>query len=235
MMFGVSCRIRAWAFAIVATVMLVLGSPRFAGAQPPPPPAVWTPPVLPVALHTSEPGMIVELYAPDQKPEREVPLVRCQTPCLAQIAPGSYRVYVHASGDNLRGSRVINIEEPSHVTVTPSTEGDRGLGLGLGIGGIAAIGVGVVLLFVELIDSIGCIDSDCSDHANFAIPGLVLVVGGLVATPIGWVMFGKSFRPAVDVAPARDLRSARQEPSLPIRIRPVGPRRSLGLTVGVTF
>ena len=62
------------------------------------------------------------------------------------------------------------------------------------VGPIAAL-VGVGMLA-------SCGDSECGRGDSFrSSSGVLLFLGGLTVTPIGWVMFGTSYKPEVEVSP----------------------------------
>ncbi len=82
--------------------------------------------------------------------------------------------------------------------VKPRSEGMRSSGLALGIAGSSLI----VFSMVTLATTLGDGHYEHDDRDQVLIPmALVGLVVGLVLTPIGWVRFGKSLRPAVDVEP----------------------------------
>ena len=47
-----------------------------------------------------------------------------------------------------------------------------------------------------------CGDSECGrGDSSRSSSGVLLFLGGLTVTPIGWVMFGTSYKPEVEVSP----------------------------------
>jgi hypothetical protein len=222
-----------------APVAPPLGSPPISATHPPEPAvAMYQAPAapaatVPVALHADRPGRLVDLYAPGSRPDRDVPVVRCRTPCVAHVPPASYRVYIHAEADTLAGSRTVNLAGPSYVTVTPDEPTERWLGLGLGIGGVVAIPTGLVLILVDALNDVACIgDEPCRDTTHLAVPGVLLLLAGLVATPVGWILFGQSFKPDVTVQPARVVQPTG---ALPLRVGIDAHQNRAGLRLGVTF
>lgn len=169
-----------------------LGLPATARAQ--------TAPLVPIAIYPETPVRL-ELQLPDSRQ----PVALCQGACTAYLPPGKYRLEVHAGSETRAGGRVVNVPGPSALFVKPRTEGMRTSGLTLGIAGSALLVGGMVLLATALDDGYDG-DRD-NDRRGTLLPlGLGAVVVGLVLTPIGWVRFGKSLRPAVDVEPLGAVR-----------------------------
>lgn len=166
-----------------------LGLPATARAQ--------AAPLVPIAIYPETPVRL-ELQLPDTRQ----PVALCQGACTAYLPPGKYRLEVHAGSETRAGGRVVNVPGPSALFVKPRTEGMRTSGLTLGIAGSALLVGGMVLLATVLdqdYDDDGYRDHDRRDTL---VPlGVGAVVVGLVLTPIGWIRFGKSLRPAVDVEP----------------------------------
>ncbi len=166
-----------------------LGLPATARAQ--------TAPLVPIAIYPETPVRL-ELQMPDTRQ----PVALCQGACTAYLPPGKYRLAVHAGSDTRAGNRVVNVPGPSALFVKPRSEGMRTSGLALGIAGSALLVGGMVLLATTLQDDYDGDGYRDDNHRATLVPlGLGAVVVGLVLTPIGWVRFGKSLRPAVDVEP----------------------------------
>lgn len=190
---------------------------------------------VPVYIVTdSDEHVVVGVYPEWMKPGQGPPLARCTTPCSLAMQRGGYRFDVEATDTVLEGNRVVGIGAPSRLVVTPRHTAQRTVGLVLGITGSVAVLVGSVLVLVALNDTNSCaLDGfDCSRtvaHPSEAIAGALLVLGGAVAAPIGWVLFGKSHRPAIDVEPFRTSR--RITPEVGVVPMPAG----LGLGMGFKF
>ena len=169
-----------------------LGLPATALAQAAP----VVPPLVPIAIYPETPVRL-ELQMPDTRQ----PVALCAGACTAYLPPGKYRLEVHPAGETRGGARVVNIPGPSSLFVTPRSEGMRTSGLTLGITGSALLVGGMVLLATALSDDWDA-DGRSSRRNDALVPlGVGAVVVGLVLTPIGWIRFGKSLRPAVDVQP----------------------------------
>jgi len=92
------------------------------------------------------------------------------------------------------GARVFETRGPAVVTVDPDTTEHRDLGLVMGIAGpiVTLVGVGLAL-------SCGPECNRSTAERSRVGTGAFLVLGGLTITPVGWVMFGTSFKPEVEV------------------------------------
>ncbi len=163
---------------------------------------------------------VISLYPEFATVGSGAPLASCRLPCGFQMQRGRYRVAVAETESTLPGSRPVSIDGPSRLTITPRDRAKRTTGLILGIGGAVAVVAGIGLMADGLGRAFRFCDSstncDSGNGAEFG-GGLLLFVAGAALTPIGWVMFGKSFRPAIDVEHA---------------MQASGPRGTLGL-VGV--
>jgi hypothetical protein len=192
---------------------------------------------IPVGLATETPGQVIALYPPERDSELGPALYRCVTPCTVELPPGKYRVHVEETKDTRAGSRIVSLSGPSFVQVSPRTHEQRWIGLGLGVGGIVLFQAGTVLLVVGALSEFACtgsrIDEGCSGGGHFVAPGLAMIVAGLVTAPIGWVIFGKSFRPRVDIEPARVKNKA--EDRRRFFVGGVDRPGSVGLSLGVAF
>jgi hypothetical protein len=170
-----------------------------ARAEPPIPAAAAgasTPVVgVPIEIRGSLPKLRLEI----QDPRTRAPLAYCVGACQAALVPGRYRFFVHESPGLRAGGRNVRIDHASRILITPSSEAKRSTGLALGIAGPAMMVVGAFMFLssISLDGSEGRGDRD----AGTGLAGLGLMVTGIALTPIGWVMFGTSLRPKVEVTP----------------------------------
>jgi hypothetical protein len=126
------------------------------------------------------------------------PVAHCTIPCELQMPRGPYSLEVLESPRLAGGSRPIVIDGRSRLVVTPRDRSMRTAGLVLGISGIAAIVGGIGLIADGL--KAECRGDVCSSSSSTeAGVGLAVLIAGAALTPIGWVIFGKSFHPGVDV------------------------------------
>jgi hypothetical protein len=115
---------------------------------------------------------------------------------------GRYRIEVLETADTLGGNRSVSVDGPSRLVITPRDRTKKSTGLVLGIGGGVAVVVGVALLLHGSSDVPATCDSSgsCTRPWNTEMTtGGFVALAGAIMTPIGWVMFGKSLRPAIDV------------------------------------
>jgi hypothetical protein len=115
----------------------------------------------------------------------------CVGGCIYTLMPAEYRLGVAGPG-LVEGSRKIQLLGPARVYVEPRTQGQRTAGLVIAIIGTAAAATGFLLLTAA--DSL---DSN-ETRDNATLTGILLLLGGAIMTPIGWVKFGRS-APRVEV------------------------------------
>jgi hypothetical protein len=159
-----------------------------------------------VTLSAEDKPLFVELYHPRAKVGTDPPIARCRTPCFARLSPGRYRLFVHETEDTLSGGRIVDLDQSTAIVVSPDHDSQRSTGLALGIAGPVVTIVGAVLILSSLCwgesDTTSTTGTQtCADHSNNVGPGIVLMLGGLAITPVGWVMFGKSFKPDLTLTP----------------------------------
>jgi hypothetical protein len=145
---------------------------------------------------------VVEIYPEWANPGSVPALARCRLPCGFQMQRGRYRIEVLETEDTLGGSRAVSVDGPVRLVITPRDRAKKTTGLVLGIGGAIAVVTGIALLadgashVPAVCDSSGSCTRDW--NTEMSTGGLVALAGAIM-TPIGWVMFGKSLRPAIDV------------------------------------
>jgi hypothetical protein len=196
-----------------------------AGAAVPAPPAVRTPaehpptapppprpnhPVLPpnwamleaglvpLVLTTSTPGAGFELYRKEDDPEHETPIATCKRSCRLWVYPGTYRIQVTKTASTVSGNRVIEVPGPMAIDFRPDTSAKRSVGLLMGIAGPVMVLAGL---------SIGLSSYDHEEDGGASVDSNVavaMVLGGLVATPVGWVLFGTAYKPEYATVPILD-------------------------------
>lgn len=174
-------------------VGLVSASAAGQVAAPPVPvvPPRYVAPV-PLDLTTSAVGAGFEIYHPDAKPGRDAPVVVCPTSCRVWVYPGTYLIRITEAEGTLAGNREIEVRRPMSIDFDPDTSAKRTAGLVLGVAGPVMIISGLGLALGTPTDS----DDDYEDEAAL---GALLLLGGLAATPVGWVMFGTSYKPEYEI------------------------------------
>jgi hypothetical protein len=138
------------------------------------------------------------------------PILDCVGRCRLLLLPGKYRIAVRETEDTLPGSRTIEVTGPATVRVDPDSASQRTAGLAMGIAGPILLVVGMAVVLGESCGH-SCTEEDHENGDGAALGGLALL-GGLTLTPIGWVMFGKSFKPTVEVETGAP-RAASKKPS----------------------
>jgi hypothetical protein len=151
---------------------------------------------VPVDIIGTEPGLAFTISDKDGRP-----IAECPGNCRLVLVPGRYKVFVHETADTLPGSRDVNITGPATVRVDPDTIAHRDAGMGMGIAGPILILVGFVALLANACWDCSRLEQEEHNEeyrsAN-TLAGIGLL-GGLTITPIGWVMYGTSMKPEIDV------------------------------------
>lgn len=145
-----------------------------------------------VKLRTEPPGGIrLELYNPANRPPPDRPATVCVDACELSILPGRYllRVSGPPGGDVRTSRRYLELTESAVVVVDPPSSFQYGFGLALGISGTIALTLGLGLGALA--------PTDRSDAYEAVV--VTTTIAGLVAMPVGWIMFGENRRPGVDV------------------------------------
>lgn len=154
-------------------------------------------PAYAVDLTSDTPGVGYRVYQAKARPGRDAPYVSCPGPCRVVLPRGEYRFVVTETDVTLSGSRMITINAPSTIQFDPDTRDKRSAGLTLGIAGPVVMLVGLVVALASSCNG-GC-DGSSSSREHVAWTGIGMMAAGLTATPVGWVMFGTSFKPEYEV------------------------------------
>lgn len=165
-----------------------------------------------VSLESSQPKVALSLLRPHSDPERDRPLVDCKAPpCLFEIPTGQYLLHAERGPRTLPGSRLVRVDAPANISVDPDAEAQRTNGLALGLLGSAIFVAGFVYAGVE--DRSGSDPQSRSYDFDIVYTALVIsMFGGAIAAP-GWVMYGRSFAPTVELTPRRTVRKSRPRTS----------------------
>jgi hypothetical protein len=107
--------------------------------------------------------------------------------------------------ESARGTVAVNIRSsephlPVRIYEQPEDPAQRTGGLLLGIAGAVALVAGGVLMLSDV-----CADS-CTPHPEAKAAGTGLVIGGGVASLLGWLLFAGTFRPEVEETPIKTAR-----------------------------
>jgi hypothetical protein len=158
-----------------------------------------SPHFVPVRIYSETPGLS---YTLERDGDRAV-VARCPTECVMFVPPGKYQLHVSDTLNTKGGRRGVRIDGPSEIVVDPPAQNKRWLGLGIAIGGHVVIIVGAVVVLSNI-----CISEGESCSRGGVAAGLGMMVGGLAMIPIGFVTFGRGFRPKVEVGPLRAATAA---------------------------
>jgi hypothetical protein len=166
---------------------------------PAPPPALAPYPLAPVVpvdiLSANKLELKFRVSDEDNRP-----IAECPRNCQVLVSPGRYRLFVYETKDTVAGTRVVDIRGPTRLRVNPDTPTQRWTGLTMGIAGaiLTVVGAGLFLSSSPDVGSEPREDRTQAQKDRGAIGGIMLL-SGAVLTPIGWVMFGSSFKPDVEV------------------------------------
>jgi hypothetical protein len=150
-------------------------APRYFQVQP-----------VPVQLAGGEGPLSFRLSYPGQ----EQIVAQCPGQCSVLLWPGQYTLYAtDASGRESKGA--LTVDGPRLFVATPPSSTARSAGLALGIVGIAAVGLGFLIV---VFDCGGDSDNSCDtgQARDVAATGLLTLAAGAVMAPIGWVMYAKN-------------------------------------------
>jgi hypothetical protein len=122
---------------------------------------------------------------------------RCKEPCRLTLPRGRFRLELFDPEGTALGARSVRVNRGAIWTAAPQNTTKRDVGLGLGIGGLILLNVGAVLYLTNM-----NMHGDQSDaQATRAGVGLLMALGGAIATPIGWATFFGNLRPRLEVRP----------------------------------
>lgn len=153
---------------------------------------------VPVRLYAPS-GVRTTVFRDVRGVERSSSVAECYGSCRVSLPTGKLVVHVSETHDSYGGRRPIRLDEPSIVRVTPSTPSDRWVGFAAGAGGTVLTVTGAFLLVAGMMSDQDCLRS-CRGDREAGIGAVMFLVGG-IAAPVGWVAFGRSFRPSVDIEP----------------------------------
>lgn len=127
---------------------------------------------------------------PAGAPAGSTAVARCAEYCDFWTLPGKYTLYALDHSTGQRRDLSLRIKQSSRFVYEAGDDDARTTGLVLGIGGSVATVTGVLLMMPALMSSM-CHDTNCTSNAerDAATAGLVVLVAGLITTPIGWTMF----------------------------------------------
>lgn len=118
------------------------------------------------------------------------PVADCVGMCDFAALPGRYTLYTHDASTGADHELSLRIRRSSRFQLQQGDDGARDAGLALGITGSVSIVAGFFMVLPVVLSSM-CEDTNCttSDERLTAEVGLGLLLGGIVATPIGFTVF----------------------------------------------
>lgn len=226
-----------------------------AALPPPPPPALPPPPAYPpspayppapalapggayvpreyaaplmvtVTLESTEPGVTIGLFPLRADVARSKAIIRCVDRCTTRVRPGRYKFAVAANEDVVGGSREVEIDADVHLLIDPDMVEHRSVGLAMGVGGIGLFCYGIYSV-LHSVDGYGYDGRSSVDEAE-QVRGALSIVASLVFIPVGWVMYGTSFKPEWDAIYSEQ---AKVEPRFNLGFAPVKDGGILGATL----
>lgn len=168
-----------------------------AAPAPAPPPAYMyaSTYAVPVDVIGTEPGLSFTISDKDGRP-----IAECPGNCRLQLLPGRYKVFVHETENTLAGARNVDIQGPTTLRVDPDTREHRGAGLVMGIVGPILMIVGIAVLMSSACEhDCGPGDKNYDDTQTASSAGILTFLGGAGMAAGGWVMYGTSFKPEIEV------------------------------------
>jgi hypothetical protein len=134
-----------------------------------------------------EPGLVAQLWpAVDADPGADG-LYSCDATCTFHVPGGRYRVAVARDG-KLLSTKKLEVSWPLSLHVEEPNPSGKWGGLALGIAGLALIDVGfTIVILTNLADG-----PETDREQTTRTIGWTIVGAGLIATPVGWTLFGQN-------------------------------------------
>jgi len=117
----------------------------------------------------------------------------CKGQCVFWAPPGRYTLNATNLATGAHHQLGLHVERPSNFELNEGDDTAKYAGLALGVTGSAAIVAGLFMVAPVVLSAM-CEDSSCttSSQRRTANVGLGFLLGGAVATPVGWVMFSRN-------------------------------------------
>ena len=117
----------------------------------------------------------------------------CNGHCVFWAPPGRYTLNATNLATGAQHELRLHLEGPRNFELKEGNETAKYAGLALGVAGSAAIVAGLFMVAPVVLSAM-CEGSNCttSSERRTANIGLGLLLGGAVATPVGWVMFSRN-------------------------------------------
>lgn len=139
---------------------------------------------VPVDVHSEDPSIRHSI-----RTREGVTFASCVGKCTMFVPPGDY-VFESSETETLRaGKSELSVRGYTAVDVLPASKTVRAGGVTLGVLGLVAAAVGGSLFYEEWNKEVSC-ERDCSSPSYG--PSIATIVGGVVVSTVGWVMFGRA-------------------------------------------
>jgi hypothetical protein len=234
--------LRTWNFTTALCTSLLFAS----GALADPPPShdqdaaptrasATKPSTFPARVDGDGDAQLAVSFYPATSSNDSSPVAVCTAPCKVDVPEGKYRVVVETADLAERGTAHVTVRGPTYLVVVAPSKSERETGRALTVTGLVALVGGVALTFygVSAALSGSCGEPECNSNsgagAGAFAGGLTLAALGLVLTPVGGVIWSKSYSPKIvetDSAP---------EPPITARVGLVPIRGGVGLGGGFVF
>jgi hypothetical protein len=139
-----------------------------------------------VAIYTGTGSMHLRLVPAGSKEA----VADCVGICDFSALPGRYTLYTHDASTGADHELSLRIRRSSRFQLQQGDDGLRDAGLVVGITGSVSVVAGLFMVMPLVLSSM-CEDWNCTsdDERLVGRIGLGLMLGGIVATPIGFTMF----------------------------------------------
>jgi len=149
----------------------------------------WYPQPTPVHLSIQAPPFTELEIVPADAPGSPA-VARCSEYCDFWAWPGKYTLYSRDNTSKERRELPMRVKQSGRYVFEAGDADARATGLAVGIAGTVAIGAGFAMMIPAIMSQM-CEDTNCTSAAErrAANAGLVVLLAGVVSTPIGWTMY----------------------------------------------
>jgi hypothetical protein len=155
-------------------------------------PAGYPPPYLSHVSIQAAPSTLLEVWPKSHAPGSPA-VARCTAYCDFWAPPGKYTVYALDPLSGERKDLSLRIKQSSRFELEPGDDEARATGFAVAMGGSAAMLAGLVLVMPRVLAA-WC-EGDCTTskaQRDTASAGLGLLLAGVIAAPIGWIIYGNN-------------------------------------------
>jgi hypothetical protein len=155
------------------------------------------------------------------------PVAACENYCDFWALPGRYTLYTRDHDTGVRHELGLRVKRSVRYSLQQGDDGARDAGLAVGITGSAAIVIGLLMMMPLVLSNI-CEDTNCTTDGerSAAEIGLGLMLGGAIATPIGFSVFSHN---RTKLTPVAERAYGTNDSGPSVRVGVVGVNGGLGL------